>query len=105
MKRNLFLLVLASVMCFTLSSCVTTVSAQDELYTTEVYSDAQIEVVIRYGTPFIVDGLVQYYLYNGAYYYPYYYRNYFYFRMYTSPLYVYPSDWRPMPRDYWFRGD
>ena len=94
--------------CMSLVSCVTTVSAQDDMYgsteTVVVDDNTQIEVVITYGTPYIIDGLVQYYIYNNLYYYPYYYRNHFYWRMYRSPLLTYPRYWRPMPRAYWYRG-
>lgn len=107
MRKFLFGIVLA-IGCMSLVSCVTTVSAQDDMYgSTEavvVNDNAQIEVVITYGTPYIIDGLVQYYIYNNLYYYPYYYRNHFYWRMYRSPLLTYPRYWRPMPRAYWYRG-
>lgn len=107
MRKFLFGIVLA-IGCMSLVSCVTTVSAQDDMYdSTEavvVDDNTQIEVVITYGTPYIIDGLVQYYIYNNLYYYPYYYRNHFYWRMYRSPLLTYPRYWRPMPRAYWYRG-
>ena len=107
MRKFLFGIVLA-IGCMSLVSCVTTVSAQDDMYgSTEavvVDDNTQIEVVITYGTPYIIDGLVQYYIYNDLYYYPYYYRNHFYWRMYRSPLLTYPRYWRPMPRAYWYRG-
>lgn len=107
MRKFLFGIVLA-IGCMSLVSCVTSVSAQDDIYgSTEavvVDDNTQIEVVITYGTPYIIDGLVQYYIYNNLYYYPYYYRNHFYWRMYRSPLLTYPRYWRPMPRAYWYRG-
>ena len=107
MKKVLFAIATLFV-CLMFTSCVTSVSAQDDLYgtteTTIMTDNAQIEVVITYGTPYIIDGLVQYYIYNNLYYYPYYYRNHFYWRMYRSPLLTYPSYWRPMPRAYWYRG-
>lgn len=107
MKKFLFGIVFA-IGCMLLVSCVTTVSAQDDMYgPTEavvVNDNAQIEVVINCGTPYIIDGLVQYYIYNDLYYYPYYYRNHFYWRMYRSPLLTYPRYWKPMPRVYWYKG-
>lgn len=107
MKKFLFGIVFA-IGCMLLVSCVTTVSAQDDMYgPTEavvVNDNAQIEVVINCGTPYIIDGLVQYYIYNDLYYYPYYYRNHFYWRMYRSPLLTYPRYWKPMPRAYWYKG-
>ena len=107
MKKFLFGIVFA-IGCMLLVSCVTTVSAQDDMYgPTEavvVNDNAQIEVVITCGTPYIIDGLVQYYIYNDLYYYPYYYRNHFYWRMYRSPLLTYPRYWKPMPTAYWYKG-
>ena len=71
MKKFLFGIVFA-IGCMLLVSCVTTVSAQDDMYgPTEavvVNDNAQIEVVITCGTPYIIDGLVQYYIYNDLYY-------------------------------------
>lgn len=106
--RKFLIGIVFAIGCMSLVSCVTSVSAQDDMYgSTEavvVNDNAQIEVVITYGTPYIIDGLVQYYIYNDLYYYPYYYRNHFYWRMYRSPLLTYPRYWRPMPRAYWYRG-
>lgn len=96
------------VLSLTQMSCISSVYAQDDMYPIEeadvVRSNVNIELVIRYGTPYIVDGLVQYYLYEGLYYYPYYLRDYFYYRVYRAPLYYYPRYWRPVPRAYWFRN-
>ena len=106
--RKFLIGIVFAIGCMSLVSCVTTVSAQDDMYgsteTVVVDDNTQIEVVITYGTPYIIDGLVQYYIYNNLYYYPYYYRNHFYWRMYRSPLLTYPRYWRPMPRAYWYRG-
>lgn len=106
--RKFLIGIVFAIGCMSLVSCVTSVSAQDDMYgSTEaviVDDNTQIEVVITYGTPYIIDGLVQYYIYNNLYYYPYYYRNHFYWRMYRSPLLTYPRYWRPMPRAYWYRG-
>jgi len=108
MKKFLFAII-SVFMLLSTTSCVTSVYAQDdEMYTYEepvVRTNVDIEIVIINGTPFIIDGLVQYYLYNGLYYYPYYYNNYFYYRVYARPLIHYPRHWRPVPRGYWFRGD
>lgn len=108
MKKFLFAIISVFILLST-TSCVTSVYAQDdEMYTYEkpvVRTNVDIEIVIRNGTPFIVDGLVQYYLYNNLYYYPYYHNNYFYYRVYARPLIRYPRHWRPVPRGYWFRGD
>ena len=107
MKKVLTALMII-VLSLTQMSCISSVYAQDDMYPIEeadvVRSNVNIELVIRYGTPYIVDGLVQYYLYEGLYYYPYYLRDYFYYRVYRAPLYYYPRYWRPVPRAYWFRN-
>ena len=62
----------ALIMCFTLSSCVTSAQAQvDEVY----YDDnIDISVVVTYGTPYYnTEGLLLYYIYRDMFYYPYYY--------------------------------
>lgn len=110
MKKFLFTIISFFILV-SMTSCVASVYAQDD----EMYSyeepivrtdvDIDIEIAITNGTPFIIDGFVQYYLYNNLYYYPYYYNNYFYYRVYTRPLIHYPRYWRPVPRGYWFRGD
>lgn len=103
MKKLLFtLLLMAS--CFTMSSCVTTVEAQDDMYSTATVIDvSDIDLAITYGTPYIIDGLVYYYLYNNLYYYPFYSRGYWYYRVYSRPLVSYPRYWKPVPRSHWFR--
>lgn len=84
-------------MSISLSSCVTTVSAQDDVFDGEV--DAT--VVVSYGTPYIYNGMIEYYFYRGWYYYPYCVNNNYYFHRYRRVL---PSphfyDWyKPIPRD------
>lgn len=106
--KKLLVCILSLIAALSLTSCVTTVSAQDEMYShsvTEYYDDAEMEVVIRCGVPHIIDGLVMYYIYNDLYYYPYYYRDVLYWKIYRAPLSVYPRYWRPVPRGYWFRGE
>ena len=102
------LMVFASFSTMLLTSCVTTIAAQDEIYgdepmATQTTNNASIEMVITCGTPYVIDGLVHYYMYRGLYYYPYYYRNYLYYRVYERPLVTYPRYWRPLPKSYWFR--
>lgn len=95
---------------FSVMSCVTESYAQvqstDEMYdyTENAMSDAQLQLVITYGTPYIIDDIIYYYLYNGRYYYPYYYNSYFYLRVYTHPLRHYPRYWRPVPRAHWYHN-
>ena len=97
MKKILSFLI-ALTLSLSLSSCVATVQAQDDAYDGEV--DAT--VVITYGTPFIVDNMIQYYFYRGWYYYPYWTGNTYYFHRYRRVLpYESFRDWyRPIPRSY-----
>ena len=94
--KKIFSFLVALAMSISLSSCVTTVSAQDDMYDGEV--DAT--VVISYGTPFIYNGMIEYYFYRGWYYYPYCVNNNYYFHRYRRVLpspYFY--DWyKPIPR-------
>jgi hypothetical protein len=103
MKRKLFTILFMMFSLFTLTSCVTTVDAQDGVYSTTVIDADDIEMAITYGTPYIVNDVVYYYLYNNLYYYPFYTRGYWYYRVYTRPLIRYPHYWRPVPRSHWFR--
>lgn len=104
MKKKLFTILFMMLSLFTLTSCVTTVEAQDGVYTTSVINVDDIEMAITYGTPYIINDVVQYYLYNNLYYYPFYTNGNWYYRVYTRPLIRYPHYWRPVPRSYWFRN-
>ena len=86
------------IMCITLSSCVTTAQASSE----GSYDDVDVSVVVSYGTPYILNGMIEYYLYDGWYYYPYWRNNSYYFHRYSSPLprHRYYRWHRPIPRDY-----
>jgi hypothetical protein len=87
-------LILALMMCISLTSCVTTAYAQ----TDDEVSD--VNVVITYGTPYYnSNGLLLYYIYRDLYYYPYYYNNRWHFRHYTRPLP--PRHYRPIPRNFY----
>jgi len=97
--RKLMTLLVGLTMAFSLTSCVTTVHAQDDSY---FDGEVDASVVITYGTPFIVDNMVEYYIYRGWYYYPYWVNDSYYFHRYRRPL---PPerfhDWyRPIPRNY-----
>ena len=86
-------------MCFTLSSCVTTAQAQVD----DMYDDVDIEVVVTYGTPYYnAEGLLLYYIYRDLYYYPYFYHDRYYLHRYYRPL---PPNrmgrYRPVPRDFY----
>ena len=108
--KKLFVYIMMVMLSFSVMSCVTESYAQvqstDEMYdyTENAVSDAQLQLVITYGTPYIIDDIIYYYLYNGRYYYPYYYNSYFYLRVYTHPLRHYPRYWRPVPRTHWYHN-
>ena len=98
MKKIIGILI-SLIMCITLSSCVTTASAQVD----DMYDDVDISVVVTYGTPFYnTEGLVIYYLYRNMFYYPYYYHNRYYLHRYSRPL---PPNrlwrYRPVHRDFY----
>lgn len=95
MKRKLFTILFALITTFSLTSCITTAEAQ-----TGVISD--VEMAITYGTPYIVNDMVQYYFYKDLYYYPFYTNGSWYYRIYRKPLVTYPRHWRPAPRHHRF---
>ena len=109
MKKLLFTLILSVVM-ISIQSCTTTYAAVYEPYDEEyVISDnADVNIIITYGTPYYYEGKLWYYLYNGLYYYPFHYNGYWYFRPYGT---LYSWDWyhynyrhfTPNYRDYRFR--
>ena len=98
MKKILSFLI-ALTLSLSLSSCVATVQAQDDVYDGEV--DAT--VVITYGTPILnADGLVMYYMYRNWYYYPYWVNDRYYFHRYRRvlPPEHFGSWYRPVPREH-----
>lgn len=109
MKKLLFTLILSVVM-ISIQSCTTTYAAVYDQYDEEyVISDnADVNIIITYGTPYYYEGKLWYYLYNGLYYYPFHYNGYWYFRPYGT---LYSWDWyhynyhhfTPYYRDYRFR--
>ena len=107
MKKYIIYL-LTIMLSFSVMSCVTETYAQPSdavyEYADETVSDAHLQLVITYGTPYIVDDVILYYIYNGRYYYPYYYRSYFYLRVYSHPLRHYPRYWSPVPRSHWYHN-
>lgn len=69
-------------LCLFASCAVTTratVQEGDGIYET---SSVSYDVVVTYGTPYYIDGVLSYYLYNNIYYYPYLWRDRWYFRPY-----------------------
>ena len=109
MKKLLFTLILSVVM-ISIQSCTTTYAAVYDQYDEEyVISDnADVNIIITYGTPYYYEGKLWYYLYNGLYYYPFHHNGYWYFRPYGT---LYSWDWyhyhychfTPNYRDYRFR--
>lgn len=86
-------------MLLSLTSCVTAVHAQDDTY---FDGEADVSVIVTYGTPYIVNGMIEYYLYKGWYYYPYWTNDSYYFHRYRRPLPPehFHSWYRPIPRHY-----
>ena len=97
-------------MVFSLSSCemYTYATTQDDIYVEAdvdvVRSNVSFDVVIRYGVPYYMDGVLLYYLYNDIYYYPFYYNNYWYVRAYRRPFthFDHRPYFRPHRYDYKF---
>lgn len=95
MKKIILSLAIMLISIFTFSSCVTTAYADDDTYG----HSYDYNVIITNGTPFIVNGLIAYYLYNNMYFYPYYRNGIYHFCRYEKPL---PHDrmprfYKPMP--------
>lgn len=82
-----FLLACLFAISFSFTSCAIG-GEQDGIYIGTEYrtrSYVDFDVVVRYGTPYYLDGALQYYIYNGLYYYPFYHNNYWYVRVYQKP--------------------
>jgi hypothetical protein len=81
--KKIISIILGLVMCISLTSCVTTASAQID----DMYDDVDVNLIITYGTPiYNAEGLLTYYIYRDLYYYPYIYNNRYHFHRYTRPL-------------------
>lgn len=84
--KKLMILLMMFTMTMTLSSCVVTAHAQDEVYTND---DVDISVVLSDGVPYYYDGHLVYWLYNNWYYYRYWYNNQWYYYRYSRPFPMY----------------
>jgi len=108
--KKIKILLLSLLMLVTFSSCevYTTATTQDDIYTETsadiVRSNIDFNLVVRYGTPYYMNGELLYYLYNGLYYYPFYYNNYWYVRTYRRPFLHFDRRpyFRPHRHDYRF---
>ena len=89
MKNFILSLVLGITLVLSTSSCISGAYAQ-EVTVSDSYGDVDVNLVIRYGTPFYFEGSILYYLYDGWYYYPYLHNSYYYYYRYSRPL--------PLPR-------
>ena len=78
--KKLLLILFVVVSSLSLTSCITEAYA-----TTGIYNE-DIEIVVRYGTPYYYDNVLVYYYYNGYYFYPYSYNNTWRFHRYSRPL-------------------
>lgn len=85
MKKFILSFIFGIVVLSTTTSCITEAYAQDVVVSDE-NGNANISLVIRYGTPYYFEGSILYYIYNGWYYYPYLHNNYYYYYRYSHPL-------------------
>ena len=76
-------------MCMLCTSCVRCTYAETTV------GDEDVQIVIRYGTPYYYGNSLAYYIYDGYYFYPYRYNNTWRFHRYSRPL--------PPPRHYYRR--
>ena len=81
MKRFILGLLFGIGILVSFSSCVTSAYGQDV-----IVSSDEVDVVVRYGTPYYVDGSILYYMYRGWYYYPHMMNNHYYYHRYAKPL-------------------
>ena len=88
MKKYLSIL-LIGLMCMLCTSCVTSTYAETGI------GDEDVQIVIRYGTPYYYGNTLAYYTYNSYYFYPYRYNNVWRFHRYSRPL--------PPPRPHYRR--
>ena len=88
MKKYLSIL-LIGLMCMLCTSCVTSTYAETSV------CDEDVQIVIRYGTPYYYGNTLVYYIYDGYYFYPYRYNNVWRFHRYSRPL--------PPPRHHYRR--
>jgi uncharacterized membrane protein YgcG len=90
--KKIFTFILISLFTISLfSSCETTYAATtvyDDMYEVGPYDYyyTDIYTITTYGTPYYLDGVLQYYIYKNLYYYPFYYNNVLYYRTFYRPL-------------------
>ena len=85
MKKTILFIVLAICAMLTFSSCVSPAYAQG-VEVTECDGNVDINVIVRYGTPYYYEGSLIYYLYDGFYYYPRLIDNHWRYYRYARPL-------------------
>lgn len=79
MKKYLSVL-LIGLTCMLCTSCVTSTYAETNV------GDEDVQIVIRYGTPYYYGNTLAYYVYDGYYFYPYRYNGAWRFHRYSRPL-------------------
>lgn len=95
MKKTILFIVFAICAMLTFSSCVSPAYAQG-VEITECDGNVDINVIVRYGTPYYYEGSFIYYLYDGFYYYPRLIDNHWRYYRYARPL--------PPPRHHYHGG-
>ena len=88
-----YILNILSAICISLITLGTLCSCETVYASTTTYDDmyyendyASIDIIVTYGTPYYLDGVLQYYIYRNLYYYPFYYNDIMYFRSFYRPL-------------------
>lgn len=102
MKKYLLILISIFYIVIGLTSCSTTFGSTDDEYPN---SSFDISIVLSNGTPYYYNNRLNYYLYNGVYYYPLFYNGYWYYRGYSRPFargyyprFNYRTGYRYVPR-------
>lgn len=80
MKKRIFYFLLVFSCLISTTSCITDTYAQTTI------GDDDVQLVIRYGTPYYYNNTLAYYYYNGYYFYPYWYNNAWRYHRYSRPL-------------------
>lgn len=85
MKKIILSLVFGVIAMLSMNSCITPAYSQD-VAVSESNGEVNVDLIIRYGTPYYFEGSLLYYLYDSWYYYPYRYNNMWYYYRYSRPF-------------------
>ena len=90
MKKFILSIIFGIGVLFSFSSCVTSAYAYGS-------DDVDVNVVVRYGTPYYYGGSLVYYVYDGWYYYPYSVGGRHFYHRYHKPLPYHRPHYSPRP--------